>query len=177
MKKILCFTLIAALSLSLVACNNLTVTEVGDASDEGVDKERETLSLDDYCSDSEAINDAVATEKDSEGNVVFTIKTTAEIKWEDSWLGFCPVGDYADELEADDYDVYYSYENGDNVEDFDKGIYHYTVNFENIEPGDYTMVLTDTDNAGQIVGQWLISVDENKDFTLNFENAKLVNEK
>ena len=181
-KKILCGLLAIMLCLTLTGCgdkkentnqdNNNTNAQTNTQTGEN-NQNNGSSQTDELTQDEQRISDAVSYNKTSDGKVMFTIKTKAIMEWNSSWLGLCPVGIYLDERAADDADIYYSYEFGENQDDFDKGIYHYVMDFSEINPGIYTMVLTDSDNDGRIIGHWLFTLDSNKNFTLNFKDAEL----
>ena len=158
----------------LTGCSKKENNETNTANNEEntVNSESNSTNVDELTEEEKAISDAVSYKKDG-NKIVFKIKTDAELEWNSSWLGLCPVGIYLTESAADDVDVYYKYEDGDTSDDLEKGIYYYTLDMDNIEAGIYTMVLTDSDNDGKVVGQWLCTVDAKKNITLNFKDGKL----
>lgn len=183
-KKILCGLLAIMLCLTLTGCgdkkentnqeNNNTNVQKNTQTD-GNNQNNGSSQNDELTQEEQKISDSVSYDKTEDGKVKFIVKTN--IKMEDnSWLGLCPVGIYLTERAADDVDIYYSYIERDE-DNSDIGTYIYTMDFSDVNPGNYTMVLTDSDDEGAVIGHWLFTLDSNKNFTLNFKDAELKNDK
>ncbi|MBO4681939.1 MAG: hypothetical protein J5623_08625 [Clostridiales bacterium] len=77
----------------------------------------------------------------------------------DAWIGICLKGDYVYEEDADDNQFTYSF--------FDEGQsdasdYYFKVSVEDIEDGEYSMVLCSTDNVGYVVASWGLTIRNGK---------------
>ena len=77
----------------------------------------------------------------------------------DAWIGICLKGDYVYEEDADDNQYTYAF--------FDEGSsdasdYCFKVSAEDIEDGEYSMVLCNTDNTGYVVASWGLTIKNGK---------------
>ena len=90
--------------------------------------------------------------------VIFKVSKKISLET-DAWLGICLKGDYVYEEDADDNQFTYSF--------FDEGQsdasdYYFKVSVEDIEDGEYSMVLCNTDNVGYVVASWGLTIRSGK---------------
>lgn len=123
--------------------------------------------------DETKLGEAVAYRTDSEGNIIFSIKTSADVKKSSGWLGICPLGAYLTEEAADAADSYYEYLDLSFEKEWLDGIYTFKLDNECIAPDTYTMVLCDDDDSGNVIGEWIFKKNENGKIEVVFKDAWL----
>ena len=69
----------------------------------------------------------------------------------DAWIGICLKGDYVYEEDADDNQYTYAFFDDSSSDASD---YCFKVSAEDIEDGEYSMVLCNTDNSGYVIASW-----------------------
>ena len=189
MKKFLVMLLTAAMILSLVACgkkpaaesessvgSSQTSTQQADNTNSESNTATEGSSIDaadGKVTEPTKLGEAISYQKDGEGNIVFSIKTSAEIKRGSGWLGLCPLGVYLTEEAADDADVYYTYFDSSYDKEWIDGLYIFKVADESIESATYTMVLCDDDDCGNVIGEWIFNKDKSGNIEIAFDDAWL----
>ena len=90
--------------------------------------------------------------------LVFKIDSKIPLE-SDAWTGICPKGSYVYEDDADEAEISYSYcENRQSENDK----YIFRVDYNDIEDGEYTIVLCNTDNSGYVVASWNLSIKNGK---------------
>ena len=188
MKKYLGMLLVVAMVLSLVACgkkpageeennggNSQTTTQQTSNSN-NTSNESNTSNVesgDNQKTDEKKLDEAISYQKDGEGNIVFSIKTSAEIKRSSGWLGICPLGVYLTEEAADEVDSYYAYFDSSYEKEWFDGIYTFKLEDASIECATYTMVLCDDDDCGNVIGEWIFSKDKSGNIEISFDDAWL----
>lgn len=200
MKKFLGMLLVVAMVLSLVACgkkpsvdedNNggntqTTTQQTNNSSNTSIESNtnnESNTSIEGNTSNAEAgdnqktdvkqLGKAISYQKDGEGNIVFSIKTSADIKRSSGWLGLCPLGIYLTEEAADAVDSYYAYFDSSYEEEWFDGIYTFKLEDESIECATYTMVLCDDDDCGNVIGEWIFNKDKSGNIEIGFDDAWL----
>jgi hypothetical protein len=69
----------------------------------------------------------------------------------DAWIGICLKGDYVYEEDADDNQYTYAFFDDSSSDASD---YSFKVSAEDLEDGEYSMVLCNTDNSGYVIASW-----------------------
>ncbi len=146
MKKILTMAVILAMALTFASCKKeapAATNERGEpvAASSGNKPSAEQIS---YKVDGEYL--------------VFTVSNTLRLEI-DSWIGICTKGNYVFEDDADDAGITYTYfeERENETQD-----YVFKLGFSDIEDGDYTMVLCNTDNNGYVMASWPLVIKGGK---------------
>ena len=171
MKKITVVLLVLTMLLALAACGKKPAdTETG--SEQGGNEQGESSVPEGAVADAAKLGDAVTQRVDSEGHVVITVKTSADIKKYSGWLGICPLGIYLTEEAADAVDSYFVYFDTADEEIVD-GVYTFVLNNDDIEPATYTMVLCDDDDSGNVIGQWIFNKTKSGTIEIGFDDAWL----
>ena len=179
MKKFSALLLAVIMILSLAACGKESAETPASSTDENQVQTSQTASAAnvsvpaDAVSDETKLGEAISCKVDSEGKIVFSIKTSADIKVHSGWLGICPVGVYLTEEAADAVDSYYEYFDSSYDKEWFDGIYTFVLDDESIEPGTYTMVLCDNDDSGNIIGEWIFVKSKNGDLEFGFKDSWL----
>lgn len=182
MKKKIVLLLAATMVLACTACGGKTdgpTAEINNGSANTaptVESEATTNNADSNTTDSNSAGGGLFT-SDLEyalspgGAVLFMLNTTADMK-ENAWLGICPKGDYKTEVEADDVDIYYAYpsnywdENGERDANNTYYEFEYQRDGWGVENGEYTLVLCDRDDEGEVVAQWNLIYDADADISI-----------
>lgn len=153
MKKKLVLVLLATMILSLSGCG----LQLRDRSNEDTGKTSDKDDDDDDDDNSTSgaagvtFRPTVNYETDDDiATFIIDAGTSLEI---DSWLGICEKGEYIYESVADEYDITYAYPEDYYDEDGNpsSGPYTYLLYYSYIDDGDYTLVLTNTDDDGLVV--------------------------
>lgn len=124
--------------------------------------------------DETKLGESITYKTDSEGYIIFSIKTSADIKMDNGWLGLCPLGIYLTEESADAVDSYYEYVDTSYDKEWFDGAYTFKLNNDCIAADTYTMVLCDDDDCGNIIGEWIFKKDESGKFEVVFDDAWLI---
>lgn len=91
-------------------------------------------------------------------NIIFRVSKKIDLET-DAWIGICLKGDYVYEEDADDNQFTYSFfDEGQS----DSSDYYFKVSVEDIEDGEYSMVLCNTDNVGYVVASWGLTIRSGK---------------
>ena len=91
-------------------------------------------------------------------NIIFRVSKKIDLET-DAWIGICLKGDYVYEEDADDNQFTYSFfDEGQS----DSSAYYFKVSVEDIEDGEYSMVLCNTDNVGYVVASWGLTIRSGK---------------
>lgn len=117
-----------------------------------------------------AVNSVI---NEDQTEAVIVIKTNANLDTESCWLGLCPEGCYLKGEEADSADVYQEGLDRNYDKEWLEGYYCFTYQLEDIENGDYTMVLVDKSEEGTVVGEWKFSKASDNSVSMDFDNAWL----
>lgn len=186
MKKFLGMVLAVTMILSLVACgkkpaaeeeysegNGQTVTQQASNTNNSATGDSTGAAGEGNESDEKKLGEAITYQKDGEGNIVFSIKTSADIKRSSGWLGLCPLGIYLTEEAADEVDSYYAYFDSAYEKEWFDGIYTFKLEDESIECETYTMVLCDDDDCGNVIGEWIFNKDKSGNIEIGFDDAWL----
>ncbi len=124
--------------------------------------------------DKTQLEESVSYRVDFEGNLIFSIKTSADIKEGSGWLGICPFGIYLTEEAADAVDCYYEYYDSSDDPELNDGIYTFVLNNDAITPDTYTMVLCDNDDNGNIIGEWIFDKRKSGSIEIGFDDSWLL---
>lgn len=170
MKKILVAILVLAMTFALAACGGKpqNTPNNGETAAPGSNSDAEN-------SGNSVASDKIGFKKDGE-YVVF--KVNGGFKLTDSaWLGIVPAGvEYKSEAEADEVDIHYEYPwEFENMKEGDDYLFKIsTYSIENIEDGNYIMVLCDNDDesVGAIVLQFPIVI-KGSEITADFSKLKI----
>ena len=143
MKRVLIAILAFAMVLTIVGCGAKPVNEGPSGGDNGA------------ASDDGGANagksDKIGFEKEGE-YIVFKVNPAVKLD-ENAWLGITPAGvEYKTEAEADEEDIIWtSIDNPDKAPSESWVFKFYSEDIEAIEDGDYSMVLCDNDDEGNMV--------------------------
>lgn len=179
MKKFLGMILVVTMILSLAACGKKPAVDEennGGNTQTTTQQTNNTSNVesgDNQKTDEKKLGEAISYQKDGEGNIVFSIKTSAEIKRSSGWLGLCPLGVYLTEEAADEVDSYYAYFDSSYEKEWFDGIYTFKLEDAGIECATYTMVLCDDDDCGNVIGEWIFSKDKSGNIEIGFDDAWL----
>ena len=135
MKKLLAFILILVLMCSFAACKPNSQNSSETTSSLASESNGTTSAQ----GGNENDNDSVL-EYTVDGNFLNIIVKAEELDYSAApWVGICPVGEYASEVEADEADVAYSYleENRQTVQ----------IDISGVEKGDWLLVLCDSEDG------------------------------
>lgn len=178
MKKKLVLAMTLTMIMACTGCGkteDTTVVMSNDANQTAVESSVEAKTEVDNNTGAADANKAVDIEyaENAMGSVLFMLNTTAELH-ENAWLGICPRGDYKTEVDADDVDIYYAYPSyflGEDGEINPMNTYYefeYNISDWGVEPGQYTLVLCDDDNEGNVVEQWDVEYVTDGDYSFIF---------
>ncbi len=184
MKKLTALLLALIMVFALAACGGKTTETSDEPSETAAENQSQSAqetgaeavtgsAPEGAVTDETKLGEAVTCKADSEGNIVISVKTSADIKAGSGWLGICPLGVYLTEEAADNADFYYEYINLSYDKEWFNGVYTFVLNDGNIEPGTYTMVLCDDDDSGNIIGEWIISKSKNGSIEFGFKDSWL----
>ena len=90
--------------------------------------------------------------------IIFKVSKKIDLET-DAWIGICLKGDYVYEEDADDNQYTYAFFDESNSDASD---YYFKVSAEDIEDGEYSMVLCNTDNTGYVVASWGLTIKNGK---------------
>ena len=82
--------------------------------------------------------------------IIFNVSKEISLET-DAWIGICLKGDYVYEEDADDNQYTYAFFDDSSSDASD---YCFKVSAEDIEDGEYSMVLCNTDNTGYVIASW-----------------------
>lgn len=146
MKRLAALVIVCAMSLALFGCGKKDSGSAKVRDEE--DKPKATAAAE----EEETSDDAGVEFKQKGDKIVFSVDSGIKLT-QDAWLGFCPgTKGYVDEVDADDYDVLYSYICNDERKASDKYLFEFDKEWvEGLEDGKYIIVLCDSDNEGKVL--------------------------
>ena len=154
-KKILTLILALSMAFSMAACKKASS---GDAGTQGASGNSGSANGSNASATrNTAVPDQIRFAVDGK-YIIFKVSKKISLET-DAWLGVCLKGDYVYEEDADDNQFTYAF--------FDEGLsdasdYYFKVSVEDIEDGEYSMVLCDTDNVGYVVASWGLNIRSGK---------------
>ena len=177
MKKIIPLLLALTMVLSLAACGKKPA-ETPESSSESGNTQNQTAGNSgsapkDAETDKTKLGEAIAYRVDSEGHIIISVKTSANIKSGSGWIGICPLGVYLTEEAADAADVYYEYFDASYDKEWFDGVYTFVLQDDMIDPATYTMVLCDDDDSGSVIGQWIFDKRKSGSIEIGFDDSWL----
>lgn len=151
-KKILTLILAMTMTFSMAACKKASSGDAGVSGASG-----SLAGSGPSATENTAVPDQIRFAVDGKF-IVFKVSKKIALET-DAWLGVCLKGDYVYEEDADDNQYTYAF--------FDEGLsdssdYYFKVSVEDIEDGEYSMVLCDTDNVGYVVASWGLNIRSGK---------------
>ena len=172
MKKILIAILVLAMAFALAACGAKPGSGTNNDGPEnpGSNSGSNSGSLN---TDNYDVSDKIGFTKDGE-YVVFKVNGQFELT-DSAWMGIVPAGfDYKTEVEADEVDILYEYPwEFESMKAGDDYLFKFdTYSIENIEDGNYIMVLSDNDDEGALVLQFPIVI-KGAEITADFSKLKI----
>ena len=165
MKKIFAIMLVIIVLFDMTACDNIHIFGNDDVTVSG-QHDMSKLNEDELL-----VAQNVTYLELGEGLLRITVKTSSLIWQNSGWLGVCPVGEFVDEIDADNMVKYRVYMGMNCDEDWFCGIHHFDFDLNMIRKGKYSMVLCDRDDAGLLIGQWKFTKNEDNTFDFDFDGA------
>ena len=165
MKKVFIAFLVLAMTISLIGCGTKPANETQNGGNPN------SAAAGSDSTPNGGASDQVGFSKDGE-SVVFKVSSKIKLN-ENSWLGIVPAGtEYKNEVDADEVDVFWAYpENFNKKADEDYIFRVDAVSIENIEDGNYSMVLCDNDDEGVVILQFPIVI-KGANITADFSKLK-----
>ena len=152
-KRILTSVIVLAMAFSLAACKKAS----SGSSEDSTDSSGSTnVSVSEQTKNT-AVPDQIRYAVDGK-NIIFKVSKKISLET-DAWIGICLKGNYVYEEDADDNQYTYSFF---DEEQSDTSDYYFKVSIEDIEDGEYSMVLCSTDNVGYVVASWGLTIRSGK---------------